>query len=88
MEDLRPASSYLGIWITRDQNTQAIWIDQQAYIENSLKKFKLLDANNTNTPLSAGIHLEKSEEPVTLNTKTYYQQIIGTLIYCQCCYWY
>ena len=81
MKDLRPASSYLGIWITRDQNTQAIWINQQAYIENALKWSKLLDANSTNTPLPAGIHLEKSEEPVALNTKTYYQQIIRTLIY-------
>ena len=25
--------------------------------------------------------MEKSEEPVALDTKTYYQQIIGTLIY-------
>ena len=50
-------------------------------IENTLKRFELLDANNTNTPLPAGIHLEKSEEPVALDTKTYYQQIIGTLIY-------
>ena len=43
--------------------------------------FKLLDAHSTNTPLPAGIHLVKSEEPVALDTKTYYQQIIGTLIY-------
>ena len=71
MKDLRPASSYLGIQITRDQNIRAIWIDQQAYIENALKRFKLLDANSTNTPLPAGIHLEKSEKPVALNTKTY-----------------
>ena len=81
MKDLGPASSYLGIHITRDQNTQTIWIDQQAYIENALKRFELLDANNTNTLLPAGIHLEKSEEPVALDTKTYYQQIIRTLIY-------
>ena len=61
---------------------QAIWIDQQAYIENALKRFELLDANSTNTPpLPAGIHLEKSKESVALNTKTYYQQILGTLIY-------
>ena len=38
MKDLGPASSYLGIWITRDWNTQAIWINQQAYIENALKQ--------------------------------------------------
>ena len=81
MKDLGPTSSYLGIQITRDRNTRAIWIDQQAYIENALKRFELQDANNTKTPLPAGIHLEKSEEPVALNTMTYYQQIIGTLIH-------
>ena len=81
MKDLIHASSYLGIQITRDQNTQAIWIDQQVYIENALKRFELLDANSTNTPLPAGINLKKSKEPVALNTKTYYQQIIGILIY-------
>ena len=80
MKDLRPTSSYLGIWITRDQTSWAIWIDQQAYIENTLKRFELSDANSTNTPLPAGTHLEKPEEPVSLNTKMYYQQIIGTLI--------
>ena len=81
MKDLRPASSYLEIQITRDQNTRAIWIDQQAYIENALKRFELQDGNTTKTPLPAGIHLEKSEKPVALDTKTYYQQIIGMLIY-------
>ena len=81
MKDLRPTSSYLGIWITRDWKSRAIWIDEQAYIENTLKRFELQDANNTKTPLPAGIHLEKSKEPVALDTKTYYQQIIGTLIY-------
>ena len=81
MKDLGPASSYFGIQITRDQNTRAIWIDQQVYMENTLKRFELLYANNTNTPLPAGIHLEKSEEPVALDTKTYYQQIIRMLIY-------
>ena len=81
MRDLGPASSYLGIRITRDRNTRAICINQQVYIENTLKRFKLLNANSTNTLLPAGIHLEKSEEPVALDTKTYYQQIIRTLIY-------
>ena len=81
MKDLGPTSSYLGIQIIRDQNTQATWINQQAYIENALKRFELQDANSTKTPLPAGIHLERSEIPVALDTKTYYQQIIGTLIY-------
>ena len=81
MKDLGPTSSYLGSQITRNRNTRAIWINQQVYIENTLKRFELQDANSTKTPLSAGIHLEKSEEPVALDTKPYYQQIIGTMIY-------
>ena len=81
MKDLGPASSYLGIQITRDWNSHAIWINQQAYIKNALKRFELQDANNTKTPLPVGIYLEKSKEPVALDTKTYYQQIIGMLIY-------
>ena len=81
MKDLQPTSSNLGIQITRNWNGQTIWINQQAYIENTLKRFELQDANSTKTLLPAGIHLEKSEEPVALNTKTYYQQIIRTLIY-------
>ena len=51
------------------------------YIENTLKRFELQDANSTRTLFPAGIHLEKSEEPVALNTKTYYPQIIRMLIY-------
>ena len=51
------------------------------YIKNTLKRFKLHDANNTKTPLPDGVHLEKSEELAPIETKTYYQQMIGTLIY-------
>ena len=81
MKDLGPASSDLGIWITRDRNTQAIWIDQEAYIENALKRFDLIDANNTKTPLSATLHLEKNKGTATTETKTLFQQMIRTLIY-------
>ena len=81
MKALGPTSSYLGIRITRDHTRQTIWIDQQGYIENALKRIKLHDANNTKTPLHASVHLEKLEELVPIETKTHYQQIIRMLIY-------
>ena len=81
MKDLGPASSYLGIRITRDHKHQTIWIDQQVYIENMIKRFELQDADNAETPLPAGTHLEKLENLATTKTKTYYQQMIRTLIY-------
>ena len=37
MKDLGPASSYLGIRITQNWDTWAIWIDQQVYIETHWK---------------------------------------------------
>ena len=50
-------------------------------VENALKRFGLKNANNMNTPLPAGIHLEKPEDPATTENKTYYQEMIRTLIY-------
>ena len=76
MKDLGPASSYLGIQISRDQNTWAIWINQQVYIENALKRFELLDANNTNTPLPAGIYLT----PVGVPELWFPQQLLDQAI--------
>ena len=81
MKDLGPTSSYLGIQITRDHKNRSILIDQQVYIENTIKRFGLQDASNTKTPLPAAIHLKKYNGTATTETKTLFQQIIGTLIY-------
>ena len=81
MKDLQPTSSYLGIWITRDCKSRSIWIDQEVYIENVLKRFGLQDVNDTKTPLPVAVHLEKYNGTASTETKTIFQQIIGTLIY-------
>ena len=76
-----PPHPIWGFELPETKMLEPIWINQQVYIENTLKRFKLQDANSTKIPLPDGIHLEKSKEPVAHDTKTYYQQIIGTLIY-------
>ena len=81
MKDLGAAQSYLGIRITRDRAHRRIWIDQEAYIDSALSQFCLMDANDTKTPLPAGVHLTKSENPSSTNLRTEYQQLIGTLLY-------
>ena len=40
-----------------------------------------MDANDTKTPLPAGVHLTKSENPSPTKLRTEYQQLIGTLLY-------
>ena len=47
IKDLRPTGSYWGIRITRDHKSWTIWINQESYIDNTLKRFKLQDANST-----------------------------------------
>ena len=81
MKDLGATQSYLGIRITRDHTHQHIWIDQEAYIDSAIAQFHLMNANDTKTPLPAGVHLTKSETPSFINLRTEYQQLIGTLLY-------
>ena len=81
MKDLGATQSYLGIRITRDRAHRCIWIDQEAYIDSAITRFHLMNANDTKTPLPTGIHLTKSETPSSMNLRTKYQQLIGTLLY-------
>ena len=81
MKDLGPTSSYLRIRITRGCKSRSIWIDQQVYIDNTIKRFRLQNANNMKTLLPVAIHLEKYDGTATTETKTLFQQMIGTLIY-------
>ena len=53
MKDLGPASSYWGFELPETKI-----FEPSGFIVNALKRFELIDANSTNTPLPAGIHLE------------------------------
>ena len=53
---------------------------QTAFIEKSLEKYRLIDAKPTNTPASSSVILRKVQEEEVLQTKTEYQQMIGSLI--------
>ena len=75
MKDLGAATSYLGIWITRDHKQQSIWIDHEDYIYNALTRFNLLNANDTKTPLPEGVYLVTTTEPTPPEKLTRYCQI-------------
>ena len=81
MKDLGAATSYLGIWITRDWKQRSIWINQENYIHNALTHFNLLNANDTKTPHPEGVHLVAATEPMPLEKLAWYQQLIRTLLY-------
>lgn len=84
MTDLGVAKSFLGLELTRDRQSKKIWLSQQNYIEQVLKRFNMDEANQVSTPISIDENFSKSQEPRTEEekdkmTKIPYQEAIGCL---------
>jgi hypothetical protein len=56
---------YLGFEIKRDRVAQTILINQRAYIEAMLNKFRLTNAKPVSTPMESGVHFTKDQGPST-----------------------
>jgi hypothetical protein len=68
--DLGPAKFALGIAITHNMSDKTISISQSAYIDCILEKFNLTDAHPVDTPMVAGIQLNRppKDTPVPPDT--------------------
>jgi hypothetical protein len=85
MTDLGEIESYLGVQITRDHSHKTLEIDQSRYVHEIIDHFGMADSNPTCTPLPtrAEIHLIAHTEKASPDEITYYQKIIGSLLYIQ-----
>ena len=81
MKDLGEAKSYLGLRITRNRKKRLLWIDQESYIDNAIKKFGLENAHPANTPLPTTGNYKPNDEQATPQFRQKYQSIIGTILY-------
>ena len=81
MKDLGPAKVMLGIEITRDRKNQRLFISQQQYITEILKRFNMSESRTVSTPMekSSLSELDMIDEKALENTP--YRQAIGSLIY-------
>ena len=86
MKDMGLAKYVLGIRISRDRNSKLIYLDQENYLENVLKRFKMEDCRPVSTTVSNGMILNKSMCPTnkteleeTIDVP--YAQAVGSLIY-------
>ena len=81
IEDLGPASYFLGVQIERNRPKHLLWIHQKAYIQQAVQHFGV-SIHGPKIPLSPG--LTGPNQPVNkLNSteKRLYQQLIGTAMY-------
>ncbi|MBV8801912.1 MAG: hypothetical protein JO131_02910, partial [Gammaproteobacteria bacterium] len=81
MTDLGLMSYFLGIEVK--QLEEGIFITQEGYAKEILKKFKMEDCNPVATPVECGTKLTKIGEGTSVDP-THYRSLIGSLRYLTC----
>lgn len=81
MTDIGLMSYYLGIEVK--QTKDGIFISQENYAKDVLKKFKMSDCKPMNTPVECNIKLSKNDEGYLVDP-TQYKSLVGSLRYLTC----
>ncbi|KAG3015207.1 hypothetical protein PC120_g12286 [Phytophthora cactorum] len=90
IKDLGRARFILGIKINYAMEGRTLRISQETYTESIIRKFQQESAKPCLTPLEAGIHLTKTDQPQTEPDKAKmsskpYRSLVGSLLYLACC---
>ena len=78
MSIMRELKYFLGLQIS--QNNEGIFISQQKYIKDLLKRFNMYECKPTPTPMSSSSYLDKYEIGKLVDIKLY-KSIIRSLLY-------
>ncbi|CAL2260415.1 unnamed protein product [Prunus armeniaca] len=78
MTDLGELHHFLGIEV--NQSKKGIFISQESYAKEVLKKFRMENANPVSTPCVIGLKLSKDGEGKLVNS-TMFRSLVGNLMY-------
>ncbi|MCP4341870.1 MAG: hypothetical protein GY799_24050, partial [Desulfobulbaceae bacterium] len=79
MRDLGKATYILRMKIVRDRKSRTMWLSQEGYVQEILKKFKMENCKPVSTPADANVKLSKNDgDPVS---QVQYQSLVGSLIF-------
>ncbi|XP_048618548.1 uncharacterized mitochondrial protein AtMg00810-like [Brassica napus] len=81
MTDIGLMSYYIGIEVKQEEN--GLFITQEGYAKEVLKKFKMDDSNPVCTPMECGVKLSKEEEGESVDP-TLFKSLVGSLRYLTC----
>ncbi|KAK2966107.1 hypothetical protein RJ640_001521 [Escallonia rubra] len=81
MTDIGLMSYYLGIEVKQRDN--GIFIFQEGYAKEILKKFKMDDSNLVSTPVECGVKLSKKDVGEKVDP-TFFKSLVGSLRYLTC----
>ena len=75
MTDLGELNFILGIRVQRDRTRHLIWLDQERYANDVLKRFNMSHSKPMNTPCEAGRALRRDMSPSTATERSMMQGI-------------
>ncbi|KAL5566704.1 hypothetical protein UlMin_029868 [Ulmus minor] len=81
MTDIGLMAYYLGIEVK--QKEEGIFISQESYAREILKKFKMNDCKPISTPVECGVKLSKHDEGESVDP-TFFKSLVGSLRYLTC----
>ena len=81
MTDLGHMSYFLGLEVKQDES--GIFVSQEAYAKEILKRFKMEDCNPVSTPVESGTNLSRYDEGTEVDA-TVYRSLVGCLRYLTC----
>ena len=81
VKDMGELHYFLGVKVAQDHKAGSVWIGQQSYTENILKKFGMEDAKSIRTPVDTSAKLIKGGNDDTSVDQHLYQSAVGSLLY-------
>ncbi|KAK2969839.1 hypothetical protein RJ640_000656 [Escallonia rubra] len=81
MTDMGLMSYYLGLEVK--QMKDGIFMSQEGYAKEVLKKFKMLDSKPVKTPMVRGVKLRKFDDGKKVDSK-FFKSLVGSLRYLTC----
>ena len=80
-KDLGKLSYFLGMKIEQNEQNGSVGIEQRAYTESLLKRFRMEDCKQVSTPVDANLKLTHATDEDDCIDQQWYQSVIGSLIY-------
>ena len=86
MKNIGEAKFCLGLQITHDRTNGKLFLDQQAYIKDVLKRFNMENSKPVATPMDSNVKLDKSMGPKTPEEMAEmknvpFKEAVGSLLY-------
>ena len=81
VKDMGDLHYFLGVKVVQDHNTESVWIGQESYTENILRRVGMEDARTIRIPVDTSKDLVKGGDEDTYVDQPLYLSAVGSLLY-------